>query len=78
MTSRFTLSDTRWFTDYRPICVIENEYKEKLHATSQVSYKNLLQKNAEKIMETNRITPSVTLTGVDGKKIQYCMGCNHV
>ena len=56
---RLTLPDVRWFADYRPVCVIENEMKTSLKATNIFEYKEKLQQNAESIISTSRKVPNV-------------------
>lgn len=62
MSTRMMMSDIRWFADYRPVCVIENELKKQLGAIDEYDYAEKLQKNAVKIFDqTTRKQPKVTV-----------------
>ena len=62
MTARMNFSDARWFTNYSPVCEIENNVKKELGARNDAEYAELLQKNAKKIFsEQVRIVPKISV-----------------
>lgn len=74
------LPTPRWFADYRPSCIIENEYKEKLGARTDAEYSKLLQAKGLPLvgMKLNAV-PNITLTGTsrgDTLTMKVCQNCN--
>lgn len=58
------MSDIRWFSDNRPVCVIENEIKKKVGARDDYEYAEQLQTNKgqEVFKEQVRKVPQVDVT----------------
>jgi hypothetical protein len=61
MTSRMKFSDVRWFSDKRPVCIIEYEKMKELGARNEFEYASLLQKNGIKIFDEVRKTPKLSV-----------------
>lgn len=87
MCSRFRFADdSRWITDYRQNCIIEQDIMNKLGATSQSDYKAKLQANALQVIQDNEMdsikvyrdnsgTAHVLLT--NGKRTK-CTTCENI
>lgn len=62
MSTRFKMSDTRWFADRRPTCIVENEYKRRLNVIDDFQYSaTLQQKGLELFNEKVRKEPKITV-----------------
>ena len=48
------MDDARHFTDYRPVCHLNNLIKAENSVSNSFNYRNFLQQNAEQLMEINR------------------------
>jgi len=66
MSSKLTLPDARWFSDKRPLCIVENEMKKRLQALNDFEYSARLQKQGEQIFsQTVRKVPKINVK-IDG------------
>lgn len=61
MTSRITLNDSRWFSDYRSPCIIENEVKNYLQVKDANEYRQKLQKDGNLVYSLVQKVPQLDL-----------------
>lgn len=52
---KYTMSDARAFTDYRPSCDINKQLQQTYGTVDIHAYRHFLQTNAEKVMADTRI-----------------------
>jgi len=63
MSTRMKFSDARWFSDKRPLCVVENEMKRKLQAVDDKQYAEKLQVSGLPLFQENiRKKPQISVT----------------
>jgi len=67
------MADARHFTDYRPICHVNNIIKSDHNVMNSYEYRLFLTRNAEKIMDQNRNT-AYQKNGVSQCKNPYIRG----
>ncbi len=63
MSTRLKIADSRWFSDKRPLCIVENEVKKRLDAKNDYEYAaNLQQQGIVIFEEMVRKKPKITVT----------------
>jgi hypothetical protein len=67
MSSRVMFHDARWFSDNREQCVIENEWRTKLHTgKDDVLYSQKLQESGESIFsQVTRKEPKIQVKNIE-------------
>ena len=73
-----TVSNVRWFTEYRPVCVVENQWKTTLGAKDDFQYKDLLQRNAQTLYKQAQKVPCINIQGQGENKDISFNNCSHL
>lgn len=70
MSHRIKFTDNRWFADYRPVCIVENELKKNLGAKDEDEYAKKLQTNGLALFNaTIRRKPVISVKATTGSNL---------
>jgi hypothetical protein len=64
---KFTMNDSRPFTDYRSNCLVVNELQQKSGQKTAFDFRKYLQKNSDKIINESRMCNYKTVCPKCGK-----------